>query len=264
MDLRVESGSRSLGKVNDAVAIVAHAIGSDQMESALAGAANGLTRVDRLYAFEQRGPEREPILYRCWAKKGAIEEIVDQYRERYYKTDPINGVLSKLHTCDPAATLRLRSRDVPDADYRKSCFEQPAIGERVSIMRRVNTKWLVLNCARSRVAGAFTPDDIAILKLFGAFVLPLVARHEQLFEIMGLSRNSTLSIEVLEDRFGQLLSALTARERQVCARTLMGMTAEAIALDLSIGRASVLTYRQRAYRRLNICSAYQLSTLVLR
>jgi DNA-binding CsgD family transcriptional regulator len=233
------------------------------MESALAGAANGLTRVDRLYAFGS-GPEREPILYRCWAKKGAIEEIVAQYRERYYKTDPINGVLSKLHTCDPAATLRLRSRDVPDADYRKSCFEQPAIGERVSIMRRVNTKWLVLNCARSRVAGAFTSDDIAILKLFGAFVLPLVARHEQLFEIMGLSRNSTLSIEVLEDRFGQLLSALTARERQVCARTLMGMTAEAIALDLSIGRASVLTYRQRAYRRLNICSAYQLSTLVLR
>ena len=264
MDLRIESGRLPLGKVNNAVAVVAEAIGSNQMERALAGAANGLTRVDRLYAFEQRGSEREPILYRCWAKKGALEELVARYRERYYKTDPINDVLARLGARDPSATLRLRSRDVPDADYRKSCFEEPAIVERVSVMRRVSTKWLVLNCARSREAGAFTPADITVLELFGAFVLPLVARHEQLFEIMGLARDSAPSIQVLETRFGELLGALTSRERQVCARTLLGMTAEAIALDLGIGRASVLTYRQRAYRRLNICSAYQLSALVLR
>jgi DNA-binding CsgD family transcriptional regulator len=264
MELRFETGSRSLGKVHDAVAAVAGAIGSDRMESALAGAANGLTRVDRLYAFEQRGTEREPILYRCWAKKGTIEQVVAEYRERYFKTDPINDVLDKLHSSDPAATLRLRSCDVPDPDYRKACFDEPAIGERVSVIRRLNAKWLVLNCARGRQAGAFTRDDIALIDLFGAFALPLLARHEELFETMGVARNSALSINVLEERFGQLLSALTTRERQVCARTLMGMTAEAIALDLLIGRASVLTYRQRAYRRLNICSAYQLSTLVLR
>jgi DNA-binding CsgD family transcriptional regulator len=264
MDLQISSRSRSLNEINEAVTMVAGAIGSDRMEAALAAASNRLTRVDRLYAFEQRGSEREPVLYRCWAKKGSIEDLVTQYRERYYKTDPINDVLDKAGGAHASATLRLRSGEVPDADYCRSCFEEPAIAERISVMRRVDSKWLVLNCARSCRSGSFSTRDIAVLKVFGAFVLPLVARHEQLFEDMGLTRNSALSIATLEHRFSQALPHLTTRERQVCARTLMGMTAEAIALDLSIGRASVLTYRQRAYRRLNICSAYQLSTLVLR
>ena len=81
---------------------------------------------------------------------------------------------------------------------------------------------------------------------------------------MGLFRNSGRPSKRWRKRFGQLCPLLTQRELEVCARTVMGMTAEAIALDLSIGRASVLTYRQRAYGRLNVCSAYQLSTLILR
>jgi DNA-binding CsgD family transcriptional regulator len=244
--------------------MVAGAIASDRMEPALADAANNLTRIDRLYAFEHRGEQREPVLYRYWTKMGAIDDLVARYRERYYKADPISAVLGRLHSGDCAATVRVRSRDVSDPEYRKAWLIQPEICERISVMRRVDTKWLVLNCARSRQAGAFSRDEIALIDLFGSLALPLIARHEILFDRMGLSRNSALSVQALEHRFGQLLSALTQREREVCARTVMGMTAEAIALDLSIGRASVLTYRQRAYRRLNICSAYQLSSLVLR
>src|SRR5262245_15007450 len=81
MDLSM-SGSGSLGEINEAVTMVAGAIGSDRMETALAAASNRLTHVDRLYAFEQRGSDREPILYRCWAKKGSIDELVTRYRER--------------------------------------------------------------------------------------------------------------------------------------------------------------------------------------
>lgn len=37
--------------------------------------------------------------------------------------------------------------------------------------------------------------------------------------------------------------------RQVCARAALGMSVEATALELGIGKTSVLTYRQRAYQR---------------
>jgi DNA-binding CsgD family transcriptional regulator len=121
-----------------------------------------------------------------------------------------------------------------------------------------------LTARAARQAGPFSREEIELIDLFGSFVLPLVARHEFLFETMGLSRNCGPSAQALEKPFEQLFSSLTQREREVCARTVMGMTAEAIALDLSIGRASVLIYRQRAYARLNVCSAYQLSTLILR
>ena len=264
MEFHIDLSTAARHKLNDALGMVAGAIASDRMERALADAANSLTRIDRLYAFEHRGWQCEPVLYRYWTKIGAIEELVGRYRERYYKTDPISSVLSRLHSKDCAATVRVRSHDVPDPEYRKAWLAQPEICERISVMRRVDSKWLVLNCARSRRGGAFSRDEIALVDMFGSLALPLIARHEFLFQTMGLSRNSTLSIEALEHRFGQFMSALTQRELEVCARTVMGMTAEAIALDLSIGRASVLTYRQRAYRRLNICSAYQLSSLLLR
>jgi DNA-binding CsgD family transcriptional regulator len=67
------------------------------------------------------------------------------------------------------------------------------------------------------------------------------------------------SVDTIELRLRSMLPALTARETAICARTVAGMTAEGIALELGIKRSSVLTYRRRAYERLNISTALQLS-----
>jgi DNA-binding CsgD family transcriptional regulator len=40
------------------------------------------------------------------------------------------------------------------------------------------------------------------------------------------------------------------------------MSVEATALELGIGKTSVLTYRQRAYQRLRVTSALELCALV--
>ena len=40
------------------------------------------------------------------------------------------------------------------------------------------------------------------------------------------------------------------------------MSVDATALDLGIGRSSVLTYRQRAYQRLKVASPVELCALV--
>eukprot|EP01035_Chromulina_nebulosa_P033610 gene33611-45009_t len=82
--------------------------------------------------------------------------------------------------------------------------------------------------------------------------------------MLPLNRNRTdklrqLTVSQMEERFAARFPALTRRERQVCARAAIGMTVEATALDLAIGKTSVLTYRQRAYGRLNVTSPFQLS-----
>lgn len=51
---------------------------------------------------------------------------------------------------------------------------------------------------------------------------------------------------------------LSPREAQVCARILYGQTTTGIALELGIGNESVMTYRKRAYRRLQIGSHREL------
>lgn len=65
------------------------------------------------------------------------------------------------------------------------------------------------------------------------------------------------SIGKIEYRLGDVFTDLTERERAVCARTMVGMTAEAIGLDLGIAVSSVLTYRRRAYERYRFTSINQ-------
>jgi DNA-binding CsgD family transcriptional regulator len=45
---------------------------------------------------------------------------------------------------------------------------------------------------------------------------------------------------------------------EVCARTIVGMTAEGISIDLGIAHPTVLTYRRRAYARYGVSSAHEL------
>jgi len=58
-------------------------------------------------------------------------------------------------------------------------------------------------------------------------------------------------------------TALTSREADVCAAIIRGVTSEGIALELGVGLNTVLTYKKRAYARLNISSQNQLMRLVL-
>jgi len=56
---------------------------------------------------------------------------------------------------------------------------------------------------------------------------------------------------------------LSPREIEVCIRIMLGVTSEGIGIDLGISRNTVLTYRKRAYARLNISSQNQLFRLLM-
>ena len=56
---------------------------------------------------------------------------------------------------------------------------------------------------------------------------------------------------------------MSTRECEVCARTLAGETADGIAADLGLGRSTVLTYRQRTYRKLGFSKANELLAAVM-
>jgi DNA-binding CsgD family transcriptional regulator len=53
-------------------------------------------------------------------------------------------------------------------------------------------------------------------------------------------------------------SRLTARECEVCARIVYGMSMKEIARDLNISAESGITYRKRAYLRLRVTSRSEL------
>ncbi|MBQ0919700.1 LuxR family transcriptional regulator, partial [Hydrogenophaga aromaticivorans] len=48
----------------------------------------------------------------------------------------------------------------------------------------------------------------------------------------------------------RLAPALSPRERAVCARIALGLSAEGIAVDLDVAPSTVITLRKRAYQKL--------------
>lgn len=70
------------------------------------------------------------------------------------------------------------------------------------------------------------------------------------------------SLRLYRQRLVALDRGLTVRELDVCARSLLGMTAEGTALELGVKQSSVVTYRKRAYARLGISSQSELFRLI--
>jgi DNA-binding CsgD family transcriptional regulator len=88
-------------------------------------------------------------------------------------------------------------------------------------------------------------------------LVSLVARHLKLSRDEPIPTPALASLDAIQDC---LLSAanLSRREGEVCARILYGLSSCGIALDLGIGKESVMTYRKRAYQRLGIGSQREL------
>lgn len=91
----------------------------------------------------------------------------------------------------------------------------------------------------------------------GWFLLASVAKHAALT----LQRPDLAPALTCLDEIHACVSTaadLSRREGEVCARILYGLSSCGIALDLGIGKESVMTYRKRAYSRLGIASQREL------
>ena len=115
----------------------------------------------------------------------------------------------------------------------------------------------MINVARHAADGCFSDDELDTLIGLACLALPMLPLNR-----VQQPESRRLTVTELEERFAARHKCLTQRERQVCARAALGMSVEATARDLGIGRTSVLTYRQRAYQRLSVASPVELCALV--
>lgn len=210
----------------------------------------------RFYLYEAKGGEESRLHHH--ACEPAVTALFPLYESYYRRLDPVCEAYSAAPHVGDIVMQRVRPADVGSADFRRRFFDEAGIVERVSIIQRGQGQWYAMNLARHRSDGCF--GDIELDHIFGLASLAL--------PMMALDRNRrdatpSLHISELEKRFERMFPHLPLRERQVCARAAMGMSVEATALDLAIGKASVLTYRRRAYRRLAISSSFELGALIL-
>jgi DNA-binding CsgD family transcriptional regulator len=235
------------------------AVGTEEFESvvhrSVESAADG---VRRIYLFESSGPDESQLQYSSY--EPGIEEFLPLYLEKYRRTDPYNEACRALPRPSGFALLRLGSTDAMAAGFRRHFFEETGIAERLSVVQRGDRSWRVMNVSKHRSFGRFSDSEIASILALASVMLPMLPLNT--VRKSG-SSGSHLTVQHYEARFARRFARLTKRECQVCARAAMGMTVEGTALDLGIGKTSVLTYRKRAYQRLGISSSYELSALVM-
>lgn len=244
----------------DSYAAVVMALGQDSFGPAVFDWLGRRHAIDEIFAYI-RPAARQP---RCILSAGGIgrsSDRVEAYSRQYYPLDPVARLLPPAaNVGEGCVAIRVRAEEIADPGYRERCFEAPGLAEKLSLARPCADGWIVLSAYRHRRRGYFNPAEQRHFHRLGAVLLPLIQKHGDLL------RGGSASVDPMaeiERRLAARLPALSARERAVCARTLGGMTAEAIALDLGIKPSSVQTYRKRAYARLGISSASQLIAAVL-
>jgi DNA-binding CsgD family transcriptional regulator len=138
--------------------------------------------------------------------------------------------------------------------------------ERVSLLHCLRDgSWAAINLYRQSEQGHASDDEIRKLAEFGVPIAHCVARHIELTsqrEERSTSFGGSESALLLEiqNRYPDI----PRRERQVMCGLLKGMTADGIACHLGLGPSTVITYKQRLFRRLEINTRAQLFSLFSR
>ncbi len=233
-----------------------NAMGTEEFGSTVRDSVDAFTNgARRIYLFEATGPEESSLHY--FSCEPGVAELFPAYSSHYMRVDPATDCYSAARAVSDTVLLRVRPRDIASPGLRRRFYEAAGIIERVSIIQRGETTWRGMNVARHASDGEFGDSELTALVGLASFVLPMLSVGR------GTRRaQKQLTVAQLEGRFASRYPKLTERERQVCARAAIGMSVEATALDLDIAKTTVLTYRRRAYHRLEITSPFELSSLV--
>ena len=196
------------------------------------------------------------------------QELANDYVRQYHPHDPLFQQLSA------GADERVRPLDLDrdyDPAYRNHFFDRNDLIDKTSTIGRVEEGAVLCNFYRMGGSGPYSSEDRRRLERILPLVTALIAAHYRLVRnaVPGdaappeLRRRTRSLVHTIVGKRVAPFDKLTAREREVCERIVLGYTSIGIGLDLDIALSSVLTYRKRAYAKLGIGTQNELFALCL-
>ncbi len=215
-------------------------------------------------------------------REGFAEQVLD-YLNRYIGADHCaifqlkNYELSEVASASLVGAAMMPKSDLTSYEVKRQLSQVGSSGARVDVCnitgtentRSIGKRQRIMICEqkanasyclrilRSAQRESLSEPQVEYLRLIAHLLISFVARHVDLFE---RKPNLTPALTSLEEIQSCVIGAtdLSRREGEVCARILYGLSSCGIALDLGIGKESVMTYRKRAYQRLGIGSQREL------
>lgn len=216
------------------------AAGTDTFAPLLLDAATRAAHIDEIFAYRAatNGP---PHMALSISKIEDAAARADNYVREFHRFDPVTRI--RATATEANFVVRVSAADLAEPHYKALCFDGPHFADKLCFGARDGAACIVLSFYRSNAAGEINETA---LRPLANLALSILAK--QSLDPMPL-------VDRIEHKLAYRYPQLTPRERQVCARTIAGWTADQSAADLGIRHTTVLTYRQRAYQRLGFRSA---------
>lgn len=229
-------------------------LGTDRFDYCLGGEVLDLVDIDEIHAFEVLSTGTLPRTVVLVGFDANADKRAKYYLERLFERDTLHWATKR-----DGEFTELRVSTMANPMNRVS-YGGGLFGEQVSVAIRTGDLWHGLDFFRRASKKPLSEAQYQKLAEAAEMFLPLIAKHSSLS--IPRQRQRVPTVAQIEDRLLLHCKELTERELAVCARTIIGMTAEGIASEFAIKMSSVLTYRQRAYKRLNISRPNELLPLV--
>lgn len=236
------------------------AVGTDAFRDRLTDVMLNSFQIREFLVFRRTLPGGAPAILFTESNDGHSAARARAYCNGFYREDPIFKVLDN-EKADGTYAIRVRMDEIRNPVFRSTCYNRPGLGEKLTLASKSGGEIIATSIYGYEKDGDFSAAQVKELSHFGSLLLPVLSLHYRLIGDTG--RPKRVSAAEMEECVAWAFPELTAREVAVCARSILGVTAEGIAIDLGIKQTSVLTYRRRAYARLNINSINQLSTILI-
>lgn len=247
-------------------------IGSPTFESCLLKLLNKVTPVDHcvVFTFGQGGAGHLFTHGRMQVEEA--QQLADDYVKHFHQQDPnFAQVSGAIEGCEDALiplAMEPSANKVSDFAYKNYFFDRHNLIDKASTVGKVEQGSVYCNFYRMGRSGPYSGKDWQLLESILPLVTTLISAHYRMLQLSPAEpqrpyRNARSLVHNIISKNASPFSQLTPREREVCERILLGYTSVGIGLDLNIAQSSVVTYRRRAYEKLDISSQNQLFTLCL-
>lgn len=232
------------------------AIGADDFAARVLGALGGMFPASHCTVFALRSSGRVQAV----SSASAIGEVATLTAVQYMRLgfDRKDSNMLWLSRRKPGKATQLwiglqQAEDVADEHYRRVCYGDPGIRERLSLLAVFADGYRVsVSLYRNLAYPEFLPQDIERLALHAPLIATAVMRH------VLVTRRSPAD----HAPQARLMAQLSGRERQIVTHVLEGLTTKEAAREMGVSDTTALTYRYRAFQHLGVRNHRELMALV--
>lgn len=232
--------------VQSSLAGVIGAVGSESFASAALASVNGALQAAS-WSVYRIWQDRAPVLHLSGAHgvRDTTRDCFQAYHDGLYRRDRTFEAARS-----DALMLRLSARDIPNPEHRDAIYKRHGVSERLSIAEpQADGSVLAVNLYHHEHQGAFAEAELENFEQLAMGLFATVRRHIELVEAQAPPRPDATQLRAaLQRRHADM----PARELDVCARLLQGLSYDGIAADLGLSVATVKTYRRRAFERMGL------------